>query len=43
MASLAIACVQYEAGLRPSMSIVVKALEPLLKGASNPTGQTSNL
>ncbi|XP_057804147.1 receptor like protein kinase S.2-like isoform X2 [Salvia miltiorrhiza] len=43
MASLAISCVQYEAGFRPNMSIVVKALQPLLKSASNPTGQTSNL
>ncbi|KAL1541957.1 non-specific serine/threonine protein kinase [Salvia divinorum] len=43
MASLAISCVQYEAGFRPNMSIVVKALQPLLNSASNPTGQASNL
>ncbi|XP_042011678.1 putative receptor-like protein kinase At5g39000 isoform X1 [Salvia splendens] len=43
MASLAISCVQYEARYRPNMSVVVKALQPLLKSASNPTGQTSNL
>ncbi|KAG6401969.1 hypothetical protein SASPL_138837 [Salvia splendens] len=43
MASLAISCVQYQAGFRPNMSIVVKALHPLLNSASNPTGQASNL
>ncbi|XP_047954427.1 putative receptor-like protein kinase At5g39000 isoform X2 [Salvia hispanica] len=43
MASLAISCVQYEASFRPNMSVVVKALQPLLNSASNHTGQASNL
>ncbi|KAF7837648.1 pto-interacting protein 1-like [Senna tora] len=30
MAAVAALCLQYEAGLRPNMSIVVKALQPLL-------------
>lgn len=42
MASLAISCVQYEDDFRPNMRIVVKALQPLLKTAPNPTSQTSN-
>ncbi|KAF3673515.1 putative protein kinase [Capsicum annuum] len=31
MAAVAALCVQYEAEFRPNMSIVVKALQPLLK------------
>lgn len=31
LAAVAALCVQYEAEFRPNMSIVVKALQPLLK------------
>ncbi|KAK8961177.1 PTI1-like tyrosine-protein kinase 3 [Platanthera guangdongensis] len=40
LAAVAALCVQYEAGFRPNMSIVVKALQPLLNSrsaASTPT------
>lgn len=33
MAAVAALCVQYEADFRPNMSIVVKALQPLLNAA----------
>lgn len=34
MAAVAALCLQYEAGLRPNMNIVVKALQPLLNPRS---------
>eukprot|EP00250_Pteridium_aquilinum_P015979 c22871_g1_i1 orf=337-1428(+) len=37
MAAVAALCVQYEAEFRPNMSIVVKALQPLLNLRPNPT------
>lgn len=37
LAAVAALCVQYEAEFRPNMSIVVKALQPLLKPPA-PTG-----
>ncbi|XP_027099988.1 pto-interacting protein 1-like [Coffea arabica] len=44
MAAVAALCVQYEADFRPNMSIVVKALQPLLNtrpgNAAGETGQT---
>ncbi|KAL3517349.1 hypothetical protein ACH5RR_019938 [Cinchona calisaya] len=43
MAAVAALCVQYEADFRPNMSIVVKALQPLLNtrpGNAGETGQT---
>ncbi|KAL0370646.1 UNVERIFIED_CONTAM: Pto-interacting protein 1 [Sesamum angustifolium] len=43
MAAVAALCVQYEADFRPNMSIVVKALQPLLNtrpGAAGESGQT---
>ncbi|XP_044478687.1 PTI1-like tyrosine-protein kinase 1 isoform X2 [Mangifera indica] len=36
LAAVAALCVQYEAEFRPNMSIVVKALQPLLKSSSQP-------
>ncbi|KAF9592641.1 hypothetical protein IFM89_016298 [Coptis chinensis] len=36
MAAVAALCVQYEADFRPNMSIVVKALQPLLNARSGP-------
>jgi hypothetical protein len=39
LAAVAALCVQYEAEFRPNMSIVVKALQPLLK-APAPAPQT---
>lgn len=36
MAAVAALCVQYEADFRPNMSIVVKALQPLLNTRSGP-------
>lgn len=36
MAAVAALCVQYEADFRPNMSIVVKALQPLLNARSAP-------
>ncbi|KAK9086211.1 hypothetical protein Syun_028605 [Stephania yunnanensis] len=38
MAAVAALCVQYEADFRPNMSIVVKALQPLLNARSGPPG-----
>lgn len=44
MAAVAALCVQYEAEFRPNMSIVVKALPPLLNArSSNHTKQPPNL
>ncbi|KAL1814228.1 hypothetical protein DCAR_0626649 [Daucus carota subsp. sativus] len=40
MGAVAALCVQYEADFRPNMTIVVKALQPLLN--SKPAGQESN-
>jgi pto-interacting protein 1 len=34
LAAVAALCVQYEAEFRPNMSIVVKALQPLLRSAT---------
>lgn len=34
LAAVAALCVQYEAEFRPNMSIVVKALQPLLKSSA---------
>ncbi|XP_020211905.1 pto-interacting protein 1 [Cajanus cajan] len=42
MAAVAALCVQYEADFRPNMSIVVKALQPLLNARHGPAGETSN-
>lgn len=36
LAAVAALCVQYEADFRPNMSIVVKALQPLLNARSGP-------
>lgn len=36
MAAVAALCVQYEADFRPNMTIVVKALQPLLNAANRP-------
>ncbi|KAL2923907.1 hypothetical protein RDABS01_015398, partial [Bienertia sinuspersici] len=38
MAAVAALCVQYEADFRPNMTIVVKALQPLLNAANKPAG-----
>ncbi|KAA8542994.1 hypothetical protein F0562_021511 [Nyssa sinensis] len=38
MAAVAALCVQYEADFRPNMSIVVKALQPLLNARPGPAG-----
>lgn len=38
MAAVAALCVQYEADFRPNMSIIVKALQPLLNTRSGPPG-----
>lgn len=40
MAAVAALCVQYEADFRPNMSIVVKALQPLLNTRSGPPAET---
>jgi len=40
MAAVAALCVQYEADFRPNMSIVVKALQPLLNPRSGPPSGT---
>ncbi|XVF36763.1 hypothetical protein REPUB_Repub19eG0086400 [Reevesia pubescens] len=40
MAAVAALCVQYEADFRPNMSIVVKALQPLLNTRPGPAGET---
>ncbi|QCE07149.1 pto-interacting protein 1-like [Vigna unguiculata] len=42
MAAVAALCVQYEADFRPNMSIVVKALQPLLATRPGPAGETPN-
>ncbi|CAI9767793.1 unnamed protein product [Fraxinus pennsylvanica] len=39
MAAVAALCVQYEADFRPNMSIVVKALQPLLNARPGPAGE----
>jgi pto-interacting protein 1 len=36
MAAVAALCVQYEADFRPNMTIVVKALQPLLNARPGP-------
>lgn len=43
MAAVAALCVQYEADFRPNMSIVVKALQPLLNARHGPAGETPSL
>ncbi|KAF3790000.1 Pto-interacting protein 1 [Nymphaea thermarum] len=43
MAAVAALCVQYEADFRPNMSIVVKALQPLLNARPGPTGDAPSL
>ncbi|KAK1317505.1 Pto-interacting protein 1 [Acorus calamus] len=43
MAAVAALCVQYEADFRPNMSIVVKALQPLLNTRAGPPGETPGL
>ncbi|KAK1390314.1 Pto-interacting protein 1 [Heracleum sosnowskyi] len=40
MAAVAALCVQYEADFRPNMSIVVKALQPLLNTRSGPPSES---
>ncbi|KAK1281399.1 Pto-interacting protein 1 [Acorus gramineus] len=40
MAAVAALCVQYESDFRPNMSIVVKALQPLLSTRAGPPGET---
>ena len=42
MAAVAALCVQYEADFRPNMSIVVKALQPLLTTRPGPAGEAPN-
>lgn len=41
-AAVAALCVQYEADFRPNMSIVVKALQPLLNARAGPAGETAS-
>ncbi|KAL9269651.1 Pto-interacting protein 1-like protein [Drosera capensis] len=41
MAAVAALCVQYEADFRPNMSIVVKAVQPLLNPRHAPAAETS--
>ncbi|KAK3013552.1 hypothetical protein RJ639_009925 [Escallonia herrerae] len=43
MAAVASLCVQYDAEFRPNMSIVVKALQPLLNARSGPPSKAQNL
>lgn len=43
MAAVAALCVQYEADFRPNMSIVVKALQPLLNAKPGPGGDTPSV
>ncbi|KAH7516922.1 pto-interacting protein 1 [Ziziphus jujuba] len=43
MAAVAALCVQYEADFRPNMSIVVKALQPLLNARPGPAGEAPSL
>lgn len=42
LAAVAALCVQYEADFRPNMSIVVKALQPLLNARPGPTSETTS-
>ncbi|XP_051152197.1 pto-interacting protein 1-like [Andrographis paniculata] len=42
MAAVAALCVQYEADFRPNMSIVVKALQPLLHTRPGPAGESDH-
>ncbi|KAF5733434.1 Pto-interacting protein 1 [Tripterygium wilfordii] len=42
MAAVAALCLQYEADFRPNMSIVVKALQPLLHTRPGPTVETAS-
>lgn len=42
MAAVAALCVQYEADFRPNMSIVVKALQPLLNARAGPPASGDN-
>jgi len=39
MAAVAALCVQYESDFRPNMTIVVKALQPLVKAAAATAGE----
>lgn len=39
LAAVAALCVQYEADFRPNMSIVVKALQPLLNARGGAPGE----
>ena len=43
MAAVAALCVQYEAQFRPDMSIVVKALQPLLNTLRGPSREAPHL
>lgn len=43
MAAVAALCVQYESDFRPNMSIVVKALQPLLNARPVASGEATNL
>lgn len=43
LAAVAALCVQYEADFRPNMSIVVKALQPLLNARSGPPSEAPGL
>ena len=43
MAAVAALCVQYEADFRPNMSIVVKALQPLVNPRPGPSGEATNV
>ncbi|KAK6930351.1 Serine-threonine/tyrosine-protein kinase, catalytic domain [Dillenia turbinata] len=43
MAAVAALCVQYEADFRPNMSIVVKALQPLLNSRPGPATEASGI
>ncbi|KAG5010996.1 Pto-interacting protein 1 [Glycine soja] len=43
MAAVAALCVQYEAEFRPNMSIIVKALQPLLNTRSSHSKESSNM
>eukprot|EP00252_Welwitschia_mirabilis_P024463 TRINITY_DN7271_c0_g1_i1.p1 TRINITY_DN7271_c0_g1~~TRINITY_DN7271_c0_g1_i1.p1 ORF type:complete len:367 (-),score=88.01 TRINITY_DN7271_c0_g1_i1:325-1425(-) len=43
LAAVAALCVQYEADFRPNMSIVVKALQPLLNTRPNPSASESHV
>ncbi|KAJ6806180.1 pto-interacting protein 1-like isoform X2 [Iris pallida] len=43
LAAVAALCVQYESDFRPNMSIVVKALQPLLNARTGPHGEAHGL